>query len=57
MFCFTGDRFIGLETVNVPGAHMAARKVLGAGGDITRRHLEETGFDLRALSKALAGRR
>jgi len=57
VFCFSGDRFIGLETVNVPAAHMAARKVLGAGGDITRRHLEETGFDLRALSKALAGRR
>ena len=57
VFCFADDRFIGLETVNVPGAHMAARKLLGSGTEITRRHLEDTDYDLRTLNKELAGRR
>ncbi|CAN5805298.1 FAD-dependent oxidoreductase [soil metagenome] len=49
---FRAGRLIALETVNAPGQHMAARKLLAEGG-ITLEAVRGSGFDLRALARAL----
>lgn len=54
MLCFAGGRFLGAETINRPGDHMAARKLLAAGTDLDPAVAAAPAFDLRA---AAGGRR
>jgi 3-phenylpropionate/trans-cinnamate dioxygenase ferredoxin reductase component len=51
---FRDGVLVAVETVNGPGAHMAARRLLARGG-VTQADLREAGWDLRALAKG-AGR-
>ncbi len=48
-----GDRLSAVETVNAPAPHMAARRLLAAGG-VALSDLEAADFDLPRLAKALA---
>ena len=55
VFCFREGRFIGLETVNTPADHMAARKLLATGGALTLADFEALDFDLKALRAETGG--
>lgn len=50
---FSEGVLVAVETVNGPGTHMAARRLLARGG-VTEAELREAGWDLRALAKAAA---
>ncbi len=52
VFCFRGERFVGLETVNSPADHMAARKVLAGGTCLTRGELAAADWQLKALIRS-----
>lgn len=54
--CFRRGELIGVETVNVPGDHMAARRLLSQPSPLTLETVQASGFDLAALMKAGAGR-
>lgn len=45
---YRGDRLVAVETVNAPGQHMAARRLIGA----PRALIEAAGSDLKAALKA-----
>jgi 3-phenylpropionate/trans-cinnamate dioxygenase ferredoxin reductase component len=49
-----GDALRAVETVNAPGSHMAARRLLATGRDVTLAEIEAAGFDLPRLAKARA---
>ena len=49
VFCFREGRLVGLETVNAPADHMAARKLLAARTDVTPAELEAADWRLKAL--------
>lgn len=51
---FGNGTLLAVETVNAPGDHMAARKLLGSGRAVTEAMLAEAGHDLRSLLKATA---
>ncbi|OXS99407.1 hypothetical protein B7H23_14705 [Notoacmeibacter marinus] len=51
--CFRDGRYIGLETVNAPGDHLMARRLLAAGVELDRTALEEAGYDLKAFKNRL----
>ena len=53
VFCFTGGRLTGVESVNSPADHMAARKLFGGGAALALEEVESPSFDLRAA--ALSG--
>lgn len=48
VFCFHGDRLLGIETVNRAADHMFGRRLLGAGQSITPEEAGDAGFDLKA---------
>ena len=48
VFCFRGDRLIGVESVNRPLDHVLARKLLASGTDLTPEQAADPGFDLKA---------
>jgi 3-phenylpropionate/trans-cinnamate dioxygenase ferredoxin reductase subunit len=48
VFCFAGGRLIGVESVNRLQEHMAARRLLEAGGSVTPEQAADPGFDLKA---------
>lgn len=52
VLCFRRGELIGVETVNAPGDHMAARKLLASGTPVTLDDARTTGFDVGALFKA-----
>jgi 3-phenylpropionate/trans-cinnamate dioxygenase ferredoxin reductase subunit len=52
VFCFREGRFAGLETVNSPADHMAARKVLALQRDLTREDMESAGWQLKEMARA-----
>ena len=54
VFCFRQDELIGVETVNVPADHMAARKVLATKSPITVERFKSAGESLAALLTGLA---
>ena len=56
VFCFSGGKLTGVESVNSPADHMAARKLFGAAGALTIDDVESPSFDLRAAALA-AGKR
>lgn len=49
VFCFRGGRLVGVETVNSPADHMAARKLLAARADVTPAELEAVEWRPKAL--------
>lgn len=49
-----GEALRAVETVNAPAPHMAARRLLAAGRDVTLAEIEAAGFDLPKLAKSLA---
>jgi 3-phenylpropionate/trans-cinnamate dioxygenase ferredoxin reductase subunit len=52
IFCFRRGDLVGVETVNVPGDHMAARRLLARDTPLTLETVEAAGFDLPALMAA-----
>jgi NADPH-dependent 2,4-dienoyl-CoA reductase/sulfur reductase-like enzyme len=48
VLCFRGDRLIAVETVNRPGDHMVARKLLARDPRLTSAQAQAEGFDLKA---------
>ncbi|SMC74384.1 3-phenylpropionate/trans-cinnamate dioxygenase ferredoxin reductase subunit [Fulvimarina manganoxydans] len=54
VFGFRAGTLVSVETVNQPGQHMAARKLLAGETPISREAIEAAGFDLRALAKGQA---
>lgn len=50
--CFRRGELIGVETVDVPGDHMAARRLLAQPTPVTLEAVRASGFDLAALMKA-----
>jgi 3-phenylpropionate/trans-cinnamate dioxygenase ferredoxin reductase component len=49
VFCFRGERLVAVESVNRPGDHMLARRLLAGAPQLTPAEAADTGFDLRAL--------
>ncbi len=52
LLCFAGEKFLGVESINRPADHMAARRLMAAGGAPTLAESREPGFDLRAFAKS-----
>jgi 3-phenylpropionate/trans-cinnamate dioxygenase ferredoxin reductase component len=52
---FRKGTLVAVETVNGPGAHMAARRLLARSGGATEADLRAARWDLRALAKATGG--
>jgi NADPH-dependent 2,4-dienoyl-CoA reductase/sulfur reductase-like enzyme len=52
VLCFRNDHLIAVESVNKPGDHMAARKVLARRSALTPRDAAVAGFELRAFEAA-----
>jgi 3-phenylpropionate/trans-cinnamate dioxygenase ferredoxin reductase subunit len=49
VFCFAKDRLLAVESVNMPGDHMAGRRLLAAGAAITPAQAADTSVDLKTL--------
>jgi 3-phenylpropionate/trans-cinnamate dioxygenase ferredoxin reductase subunit len=49
MFCFRGDKLLGVETINRPGEHMTARRLLANSVSITPEQAADESFDLKQL--------
>jgi 3-phenylpropionate/trans-cinnamate dioxygenase ferredoxin reductase component len=49
VFCFAGERLLGVESVNKTRDHMAARKLLAQGINVTPQQAADTTFDLKSL--------
>ncbi len=47
VFCFTDGFLTAVETINAPGEHMAARKLLSSGRLVSFDQLEREAFDMR----------
>ncbi|MFF7309121.1 FAD-dependent oxidoreductase [Streptomyces sp. NPDC008137] len=56
VFCFRGSTLVAVESVNRPADHMAARRLLADGLDLTPDEVAASGFSLRdrAARKAVA---
>ncbi|OWW18720.1 NAD(P)/FAD-dependent oxidoreductase [Noviherbaspirillum denitrificans] len=52
VFSFEGDAFLGVESVNRPSDHMAARKILAKGTGLTPGQLDAPEFDIKAFAAA-----
>lgn len=53
VFRFKMGQLLAVETINAAGEHMAARQLLRQAERVTRAALEERGFDIGGLAKAL----
>jgi 3-phenylpropionate/trans-cinnamate dioxygenase ferredoxin reductase subunit len=51
-FYYLGERLIGVDCINRPQDHLAARKLLDRAITVTPTQAEDEGFDLQALLKA-----
>jgi 3-phenylpropionate/trans-cinnamate dioxygenase ferredoxin reductase subunit len=53
VFCFHGDKLLGIESINKPADHMFGRRLLAAGATLTPEEAADLSFDLKArLSRA-----
>jgi len=52
VFCYRGDRFLGAESVNRPGDHMACRRVMSDAIDLPAETVAQDGFDLKTYVKS-----
>jgi 3-phenylpropionate/trans-cinnamate dioxygenase ferredoxin reductase subunit len=53
VFCFDGEGLTAVESINRPGDHVAARKILGQGTMVSPEQCHIAGFDLKSLSSSL----
>jgi 3-phenylpropionate/trans-cinnamate dioxygenase ferredoxin reductase subunit len=53
VFCFDGDRLIGIESVNRAADHMFGRRLLGAGQSILPEEAADPSFDFKARLASL----
>jgi len=51
LFCYRGDRLLGIESVNRAGDHMAGRRLMAEGIALPAETVAEEGFDLKAYVK------
>ena len=56
VFCFSGDRLIGVESVNRPADHAVARRLLAAEPRLSLEQAADEAYDLRAHARGIAGR-
>ena len=56
VFCFRGNRLIGVESVNRTADHVIARRLLAGEPELSPEQAADEGFDLRAHARRLAGR-
>ena len=49
VFLFDGGELVAVESVNSPADHMAARKLIGGGVELTQEQAGDPAFDLKAL--------
>ena len=54
VFCFHGERLIGIESINRAADHMFGRRLLAAGETVTPDEAADLGFDLKARLSRLA---
>jgi 3-phenylpropionate/trans-cinnamate dioxygenase ferredoxin reductase subunit len=47
VFCFRDGTWLGVESVNRPGDHMAARRLLAAGVELSAEQVAAADFDLK----------
>jgi 3-phenylpropionate/trans-cinnamate dioxygenase ferredoxin reductase subunit len=52
VFCFSGKALAGVESVNRPAEHMAARRLIGAGARLSFAEAADPAFDLKARASA-----
>jgi 3-phenylpropionate/trans-cinnamate dioxygenase ferredoxin reductase subunit len=57
VYCFAQGRLLGVESVNRPADHIAARRLLAARGDVTPAEVGEEGFDPKAAARLATARR
>ncbi len=50
VFCFLGERLLGVESVNSPADHLNARRLLAAGRSLRLEHAADPAFDLKAAA-------
>lgn len=50
VFCYRGDRLLAIESLNRPGDHMTARRLLAGPAAISPDQAADEGFDLRAAA-------
>ena len=48
VFCFKGDRLLGIESINRAADHMFGRRLLGAGQSVTPDEAADVSFDFKA---------
>jgi 3-phenylpropionate/trans-cinnamate dioxygenase ferredoxin reductase subunit len=56
VFCFSGDRLIGVESVNRPADHAVARRLLAGQPRLSPEQAADEAHDLRAHARNVAGR-
>jgi 3-phenylpropionate/trans-cinnamate dioxygenase ferredoxin reductase subunit len=56
VFCFRGDRLIGVESVNRPADHVVARRLLAGTPKLSPEQAADEAYDLRALARSVAAR-
>jgi 3-phenylpropionate/trans-cinnamate dioxygenase ferredoxin reductase component len=54
VFCFREGRLIGVESVNRPGDHIAARKLIGNNVNLTPAQAADETVDLKRLAAGAA---
>ena len=54
VFLYDGEELVAVESVNSPADHMAARKLIGSGVELTQQQAGDPAFDLKALISARA---
>jgi 3-phenylpropionate/trans-cinnamate dioxygenase ferredoxin reductase subunit len=57
VYCFAQDRLLGVESVNRPADHIAARRLLAVRGDVTPAEVGEEGFDPKVAARLATARR
>jgi len=49
VFCYAGDRLLGIESVNRPADHVVGRKILERGGSVDPKAAADPDFVLKTL--------
>jgi 3-phenylpropionate/trans-cinnamate dioxygenase ferredoxin reductase component len=52
VFCYRGDKLLGIESVNRPADHAHARRILATGRQVMPKQAADESFDLRAAASA-----
>ncbi len=56
VFCFRGERLIGVESVNRTADHVVARRLLAGDPELSPKQAADESYDLRAHARKLPGR-